>query len=140
MKLTRIAILGVVLALLTGGCADEGNVFSLKVGDCFTSIAAAEITDLPLVDCGEPHEHEVIAVWNIGDTLPSQEAMAEGCVDRFEDAIGLPYDQSSIVVLPITPTTESYDQGDREVICYSAEFDDADEPKQITGSVLGSKR
>jgi hypothetical protein len=140
MKLTRIVLLGLVFALFAGGCGDEGNVFSLKVGDCFTSIEATEISDVPLVDCDELHEHEVFAVWNIGDTLPSQDAMNEGCVDRFEDAIGIPFEESEIYAFAITPTADSFEAGDREVICYSAEPDEDGEVAQITGSVLGSNR
>ena len=140
MKLIRIALLGVVFALFAGGCGDEGNVFSLKVGDCFTSVEGTEIADVPLVDCAEPHEHEVFAIWNVGDTLPSQDAMNEGCVDRFEEAIGLPFAESEIYAFAITPTSERFEQGDREVICYSAEPDENGELAQITGSVLGSNR
>lgn len=140
MRRFRVALLGVVFALFAGGCGDEGNVFSLEVGDCFTSIEAVEISDVPLVDCAEPHEHEVLAIWNVGDTLPSQDAMNQGCIDRFEDAIGLPFEESEIYAFAITPTDESFESGDREVICYSAEFDEAGELAQVTGSVLGSLR
>jgi hypothetical protein len=140
MKFFRIALLGAVFALVAGGCGDEGNVFSLSVGDCFTSIEATEISDVPLVDCSEPHEHEVYAIWNIGDTLPSQDSMNQGCVDRFEDAIGLPFEDSEIYAFAITPTADSFDSGDREVICYSAEPDESGEVAQVTGSVLGSNR
>jgi len=140
MSVIRIALLGLVFALFAGGCGDEGNVFSLEVGDCFTSIESTEISDVPLVDCSEPHEHEVLAIWNLGDTLPSQDAMDQGCVDRFEEAIGLPFEESVIYAFAITPTPDSFESGDREVICYSAEFDESDEIAQVTGSVLGSRR
>ena len=141
MKLTRVALLGVVLALFAVGCSDEGNVFSLGVGDCFTAINDTEISDVPIVDCSEPHEHEVFAVWNVsGDSLPSQSAMEEGCVERFEAAIGTPFAESAVYSAPITPTDGSFDAGDREVICYTFEFDEAGEVAAVTGSVLGSGR
>ncbi len=141
MKLTRVAMLALVLALFAVSCSDEGNVFSLGVGDCFTAVTDTEISDVPIVDCSEPHEHEVFAVWNVsGDSLPSTEDMEAGCVERFADAIGTPFEESDIYSAAITPTQGSFDAGDREVICYSFEFDDSFEIAQITGSVLGSGR
>jgi hypothetical protein len=140
MKLTRIALLGIVLALFAAGCSDEGNVFSLEVGDCFLSLEAEEVSDVSIVDCSEPHELEVFAVWNVGDTLPSEEAMAEGCVDRFENAIGIAYSDSVIFSAPITPTSESFSQGDREVICHTAELDAGGDIITVTGSSLNSRR
>ena len=140
MRAIRIALLGVAFALFAGGCGDGGNVFSLEVGDCFTSIESTEISDVPLVDCSEPHEHEVFAIWNVGDTLPSTDAMDQGCIDRFEEAIGLPFEESAIFSFAITPTDDSFESGDREVICYSAEPDESGEVAQVTGSVLGSRR
>jgi hypothetical protein len=141
MKLTRAAILGLVLALFAVGCSGEGNVFSLGVGDCFTSITDTEISDVPIVDCSEPHEHEVFAVWDVtGDSLPSQTAMEQGCIDRFEAAIGTPFLESDIYSAPITPTDGSFEAGDREVICYTFEFTAAGEVAQLTGSSLGSGR
>ena len=140
MNPMRIALLGIVLALFAGGCGDEGNVFSLGVGDCFTSIESTEISDVPLVDCAEPHEHEVFAIWSVGTPLPTQDAMNQGCVDRFEDVIGLPFEESEIWAAAITPTEESFESGDREVICYSYEFDESGEIAQVTGSVLGANR
>ncbi len=141
MKLTRIAILGVVLALSAAGCSDEGNVFSLGEGDCFRSVTETEFADVPIVDCSEPHEHQVYALWNVvGDSLPSQTAMDEGCFDRFETAIGTSYADSEIYGASLVPTQGSFEAGDREVICYTFELDDAGEAVAVTGSVLGSNR
>ncbi len=66
--------------------------------------------------------------------------MGQGCLDRFEDAIGTPFQESVIYAGPITPTQGSFDQGDREVICYAFEIDESGQPIQVTGSVLGSGR
>jgi hypothetical protein len=141
MELIRVALLAFVLALFAVSCSDAGNVFSLGVGDCFTSVTDTEISDVPIVDCSEPHEHEVFAVWNVtGGSLPSTDAMEAGCVERFDAAIGTPFAESDIYSAAITPTQGSFDAGDREVICYSFEFDESFEVVQITGSVLGSGR
>ncbi len=140
MKFTPLSVIGLVLALFATGCADEGNVFSLGVGDCFGAVTSTEISDVPIVECSEPHEHEVFAVWNVGDSLPAQEAMNQGCLDRFEDAIGAPFSESEIYAFAITPTAESFEGGDREVICYTAEPAADGELAQVTGSVLGSGR
>ncbi|MEQ8841684.1 MAG: septum formation family protein [Acidimicrobiales bacterium] len=137
-----LALVGLVLTLFASGCADEGNVFSLEVGDCFGAITDTQFSDVSIVECSEPHEHEVFAVWNVaGDTLPSQQDMTQGCIgERFEDAIGIPYDDSELFAAAITPSAEGFDNGDREVICYSAEFDESNELLQVAGSVLGSNR
>lgn len=140
MKLTRVALVALVLSLFAAGCGDEGNVFSLGVGDCFGEVGGGEISDVPIVDCSEPHENEVYAVWNVGDSLPSEDVMGQGCIDRFEDAIGAPFATSEIYAAPIMPTEGSFDQGDREVICYAFEIDSAGSPIEVTGSVLGSGR
>jgi hypothetical protein len=140
MSSIRLVLLTAVLALFAVGCGEEGNVFSLEVGDCFRSIETATISDVELVDCGEPHEHEVYAVWSVGSSLPSNDAMSQGCLDRFEEAIGASYETSEIFAFPITPTEESFENGDREVICYTAEFDDANQVETVTGSALGSAR
>ena len=92
-----IALLGVLLALFAVGCSDEGNVFSLGVGDCLRRSDDTEISDVPMIDCSEPHEHEVFAVWNVtGDSLPSHRRWSEGCVDRFDAAIGDALPESAI--------------------------------------------
>ncbi len=141
MKFTRLALIGLVLAMFATGCSDEGNVFSLGVGDCFGEVTDTQISDVPIVECSEPHEHEVFAVWDVGDTLPSQTDMSDGCLERFDDAIGTPYAESEIFSFAITPTDDSYDQGDREVICYTAEPDgESGGLLEVTGSVLGSGR
>ena len=140
MKLFRIVLMTAAVAVFAASCSD-GNVFELEVGDCFQEIGATEISDVEMVDCAEPHNHEVIAVWNVtGDSLPADSAFEDGCVDRFDAAIGTPYLESDIYVTPIYPSPQSWDQGDREVICYSFEFDAAGELAMVTGSVLNSGR
>ena len=53
------SVIGIVVLL-----ACEGNVFSLKVGDCFNGKHASteygiDITNVELMSCDEPHESEV---------------------------------------------------------------------------------
>lgn len=140
MKFLRIVLLTTVVALFAVSCSD-GNVFELSVGDCFQEIGATEITDVEMVDCGDPHNHEVISVWNVTEaSLPADSAFEEGCYDRFEAAIGTPYSESAIFVTPIYPSPQSWDQGDREVICYSYEFEESGALAMVTGSVLNSGR
>jgi hypothetical protein len=142
MKFTRIALLVSVVSLFAAGCSSEGNVFALGVGDCFGGQAGGEISDVPIVECSEPHESEVYSVWDVeGESLPiGTSSFEEGCLERFEAAIGAPFESSVVYSSIIFPTSDSWDQGDREVICYGFEVDEEFNPIKVTGSILDSGR
>jgi Septum formation len=135
MKFTRSVLIVVAMALFAAACS-QGNVFELEVGQCFDTITDDLISDVPMKDCDEPHDNEVFAVYNVTEAvLPSAETMTEGCFNRFEDAIGAPYATSIYGLAAITPTNDSWDDGDREVICYGFVFDG---PEKMTGTIVGS--
>lgn len=137
-KITGILFAVMALSLAAGACSSEGNVFSLEVGMCFDDYGVGEVSDVPRANCAEPHDNEVYATWDVSDpVLPSQTTMAEGCYDRFEAAIGEPYETSIYDFGMLTPTQGSWDQGDREVVCYAYTYGGAE---RIVGSVLGSGR
>lgn len=144
MRTLWIVLVAVLSSLAVAACGDEGNVFSLEVGDCFQSVDTGLISDVEIVDCAEPHENEVFAVWTIeADTLPPQDEMEDGCIERFPDAIGTEWLESEIFAAAITPSGESFDEGDREVVCYGFELVDISEDAEVmevTGSIIGSGR
>lgn len=140
MKFHRFALLGVVLALFAVGCS-KGNVFEVEVGDCFDDPGATEVSDLPMKECSDPHDNEVFALYEVtGDTLPAQQDLLEGCFDRFEAAIGTAYADSIYDFGGFTPSSEGFDNGDKEVICYAFTFtgDPNVEGEKLVGSILGS--
>ena len=68
MKMVIVLIIGLMTLV-----ACEGNVFSLKVGDCYNqqdynSEVMIEISDVDLVNCEEPHELEVYAVFDLPES------------------------------------------------------------------------
>lgn len=134
------------LAVLGSGCGlleGDGNVFELAVGDCFDrSTETGEISDVPVVDCDEPHDSEVFHTFEVegDDEYPGGEALVaqaeEQCLPAFADYVGLDYADSTLDVFPITPTDGSWAEGDREVVCalYDLEQD------ELEGSMRGSQR
>lgn len=127
-------------ALVLTGCS-SGNVFSLEVGDCFDdpSDTSGEISDVPIVECSEPHDNEVFAVFDIpGDDFPGQSEVQEqaddGCLDRFADYVGIDYAESRFIQTSLYPTEGSWDGGDREVICFLYDID----LEKLEGSMAGS--
>lgn len=129
-------MIGAAFAGMLGGlvaCSD-GNVFSLAVGTCFDDIDAfyeeggGGVEDVPIVECDEPHDNEVFALFDIaGDAFPGTSAVGTeaetGCVDRFEDYVGIDYASSRFVASWLTPTSQSWDAGDREVVCFLYDID-----------------
>jgi hypothetical protein len=109
-----------------GSIVGEGNIdaFHMRVGDCFNDASANndEVSDLPGVPCSQPHDYETFAVFDVSlDSYPSEEAMGDlaydSCLQRFDDFVGLDYDSSVLEIITMYPTTESWQQDDREVVC-----------------------
>jgi hypothetical protein len=119
----------------------------------------AEITDLPRVNCGEPHTHEVFAIvdWNtaasreelgVSDTgaYPGFEALESvaqvECLKEFEPYVGISPFDSNLFYSWMVPTLASWEdtdignRGDREIICVVGSADGAG----LTESVRGSAR
>jgi len=110
----------------SGAIIGEGNVdaFQVRVGDCFNNTGSfnEEITDLPGVPCSDPHDNETYAVLDLTiTTYPEAERMAElaheTCLQHFDAFVGRYYESSSLDIMTLFPTIESWTQNDREVIC-----------------------
>jgi hypothetical protein len=122
--------------------AEEVDVFDLKVGDCLADSAppGEEVSSVQSVPCSEPHSEEIYAAVTLpeGD-FPGTEAMDaqadELCAAEFESFVGLPYEESVLYLTYLTPTRESWSEGDREVIC--SVYDPAGE---VSGSLRGVER
>ena len=108
-----------VTAVLAVACG-KGNAFDMEIGECFQEPDTLEFSDVDKVDCAEPHDNEVFAIYNLTtESLPSPEVMFEGCVQRFGAAIGTSYENSVYYVSLFGPTRQSWDDlNDREVVCY----------------------
>src|SRR3970040_104930 len=124
----------------TGGPA---SVFPLAVGDCFNDdpAGAGVVQTVASVDCAEPHDNEIYFEFSMTDaSFPSRDApvaaAGERCVGEFEGFVGLSYWQWDLDLFPITPTAESWAQGDRVVYCALYALD----LSTLTGSMPGAAR
>lgn len=137
MKLRMI--LPAVFALVA---ACSSNVFDLEVGQCFDDPESFdEVVNVDVVECAEPHDNEVFHVFDLadGDYPGEDEAEAganDGCIAAFESFVESDFATSELDIRYLYPSAESWDDGDREVVC--ALFDRSGE--QITGSEEGSAR
>lgn len=140
--LAAIALTGcsLITQALNGG---ESDVFTLKVGDCLNDGAeSGDVSTVPIVDCKEPHDSEIFASIKMddGDYPGESEAASfadEECYDEFEDFVGLSYDESIYSYFTYYPTQQSWDVGDREVLCSVTNIDENGDTVKIEGSLEG---
>jgi len=127
--------------------ACEGNVFSLKEGDCFNGALAntehsIEVRNVDLVSCDEPHESEVYAVFELPDSIWKGEDYVfeqggKGCQARFEAFVGIEYELSTLYVDVYYPLEASWkEMDDRAVTCVLVD----DMNVSRSGSLKGSRR
>lgn len=119
---------------------DNADVFAIEVGDCLNETTGTVVSSVPVVPCGEPHDEEAFFAFNLTDAdLPGDDAIAEQaeatCGPEFESFIGLAYDQSTLDWYYYSPTSSSWADGDREVLCIAL-----DPAGQVTGSLAGAAR
>ena len=84
MKRLLLVILVFGLGVTATACGDDGNVFSLEVGTCFDDPESlTEVSDVPIVECTEPHDTEVYHLFDMpdgdvpGDAAVNQAAQEE---------------------------------------------------------------
>ena len=125
----------------TGAIIGEGSVdaFEVKIGDCFDdSNSFDEITSLPGVPCAEPHDNEAYAVIELTlNSYPAGDAMSDMatdvCIEQFESFVGRDYETSELDIFTMYPTSESWAQNDREVVCAVYSMD----ASKLSGSMKG---
>ena len=90
------------VAIVAAGC--QGNVFSLKVGECFTGAASGEVSDVNKVDCAAAHDSEVFSVFdypNPPSDFPGASAMDTAataqCTTDFKAYVGIDASSSTLV-------------------------------------------
>lgn len=119
------------------------NVFDVGLGDCISSFNAEEqIEELTVIPCEEEHDQEVFAVFEVpeGDgSFPGSEAfqtqVESDCIAEFATFVGMDYNESALDIQWLEPTEESWDQGDRELVC--TVYDPAG---PVTGTLEGANR
>ncbi|MEX0151956.1 septum formation family protein [Microbacterium sp. LMI1-1-1.1] len=131
----------------TGEVTEEvanGDVFSLRVGDCLNStelgVDTEEIQSVPIVPCSGAHDDEVYSAYLMDDgEYPGADETTEqasaACETKFDTFIGLSYQESELDFWPMTPTPQSWAEGDREVLCIA--FDPVG---KVTGTLASAQR
>lgn len=127
----------------------DQDVFTFEVGDCFNDPEGvdleqeegADLTSVGAVPCNEPHDNEVIHLFDVEDEdeFPGTDALmeqAETCTGPFEQYVGISYDESELEIFPFVPTAESWERGDREIVC--AVY--LPEGQKLTGTVRDAAR
>lgn len=121
------------------------SVFDLREGTCFNDPVTADdelVEELAVVSCDTPHDNEVFAIIDHPDgtdaAFPSSEAMSEfanqKCEAVYYTYVGTAYADSLFLYSTYYPTAESWDEGDREIICFLYHPD----LEKLTGSRKGS--
>ena len=153
MLRSRILLASALFAITNFGCTpaernESGEIetagavdaFSIRVGDCYNDQTADEVSDVPGVPCSEAHDNEVYATFDLsGSEWPGDDEILElgdqGCLERFEAAIGAPYEESILMFTTLVPSRTSWMRGkDREVVCGAYHM----ELEKLTGTVLNS--
>ena len=136
--LTRAAERGDDGAIVEAGTL---SAFEVRVGDCFDdeAFAASEVSEIPAIPCTQPHDNEVYATFDVSATeFPGDEEIdwlaSEGCYERFEAAIGESYEDSVIDFTTMYPSSGSWKNGDREVVCIGFHM----ELEKLEGTIIGS--
>ncbi len=113
----------------SGQIVERGDldVMTIQVGDCFDDPSQTDVVyNLDALPCSQPHDNEVFAVVPIagvfGTDFPGQSVLEEYAYGEcsgslFDDFVGTPYLESSLDVFTLTPSDESWAEGDREIVC-----------------------
>ncbi len=114
----------ITVALLAGAAACSSTPANdFEAGECTNDDLSGSIDDIGTVSCDDPHTAEAFVQFDIdGDDFPGADEIStqaqEGCTgDRFESYVGVPAQESIYVVSSINPSEQSWDAGDRTVIC-----------------------
>ena len=126
----------------TGEITDAGDmsVFDLAVGDCFdVPDADADLQTVRGIPCDEAHTYEVFWTGDYpGDVQPAEDEyvdwLQDGCLPAFEAYVGLAYADSIYYIGSLSPTEDSWANGDRAFACYVS--NEAETP--ISGSAEGT--
>ena len=118
----------------------------LRVGDCFNTpeepldnpVAGDGVGDVQLVPCGERHDLELFGLAGLeGDDYPSDDALdkqaLEICGAEFELYAAQVQEASASGLAWFFPSGESWDDGDRQVMCA---LDTTDTTRDRSGAII----
>jgi hypothetical protein len=115
----------------SGDIADAGEVSAANValGDCLNDLQESTLVfSVSAVPCSEPHEGQVYAVFNLSESAwPGEERLfglaEQGCADHLARDFVAAYEDESVEIFFLHPTSGSWREGDREVVCIARYLD-----------------
>ena len=114
----------------SGEIIESGGVgaFAVRVGDCVQLPTAQLVQSMEGVPCGSAHDAEAFATFDVtGEDYVEERVGAEaerGCLARWTPALGTSYeDDQELDLQTLTPTAESWAEGDREIMCFVVAID-----------------
>ncbi|WP_017538668.1 septum formation family protein [Nocardiopsis halophila] len=122
--------------------AEEEDVaaFDISVGDCLNDeTLEGEVSEVPKVDCAQPHDSEVYAATVSSEPeWPGEQGILdeaqEFCQEEFASFIGVPFDQQTDYEFSFyTPTRGAFEDLDRDISCVVFE-----PGAQTTGTLRGA--
>ena len=144
--MTRVLALtasALTLALTTSACSllsfgPRTSAFSMKVGQCVQLPTGDKTTD-----CSALHDAEVFHLTQVTeDERPSDSELedmgGDACLAAFEGYVGIPYEESELDYTILYPSPGSWEEGDREIICFIISGDGTD--TQLSGSMRGANK
>jgi hypothetical protein len=121
--------------------AAQIGVFHLQEGDCLIEFDRGDdISTVQAAPCDEPHTDEVYASVVMPDgPFPGRERVQQfaddACTADFATFIGIPWEESMLDYRSFTPTEQSWNDGDREILCMVV-----DPGRDVTGTLAGAQR
>lgn len=118
----------------------SADAASIRVGDCVGKLTTGNITAADLLPCGDKHFFEAYASKNAADgAFPGNDPVSQDadsfCGTEFASFVGVPVDKSKYTFYYLTPTEESWKQGDRVILCFAG-----DDKGGVVGTLKGAKK
>lgn len=143
LRRAATAVLAVGALALLSACTGT-SVLNLEVGQCITDETpeGEQVASVPVVDCGEPHVGEIYALPQLpdgefpGDDSVTASAQTFCAGPEFQNFVGVPFEQTTLGVNFLIPSTETWEEGDREIVCIVGNADQS----PATGSLRGAGR
>lgn len=138
----RAAIALAAGALLSVAACSGTNVLDLEVGQCITDQTpeGEQVSSVPVVACTESHVGEIYALPQLPDgEFPGDESVTasanELCAGpEYQNYVGVPIEQTELGVNFLVPSTDTWEQGDREIVCIVGNADGTPGTASLRGS------
>lgn len=126
-----------VVIITLGVLRGTTSARSIDVGQCVNGIGGDTVLSVRVLPCTEPHEGEVVAVFDLpAGPFPGDRAVRTQVEDRCNDALDR-YSPSAqgdpaVDLTALYPRAENWTAGDREVVCIAVPTSG-----KATGSIRG---